>query len=70
VILKNQSLGFLQITNSAGTAILDWIGNSGGSLQKSTNLASSIWQTVPATSGASHFQEPITNGTVFYRLIQ
>lgn len=70
VILKTASLGPLRITNSIGMVLLDWTGGADISLQKSTNLTLSAWQTISETIGASHFQELITNKTVFYRLIQ
>jgi hypothetical protein len=57
----------LNINRSGGTVALNWRSGSNVSLQKSTNLASGIWQTLSATLGASVYNEPATN-RAFYRL--
>ena len=70
VMLKQRWLSALQIALQGETVLLDWPGEAGASLQKSGSLVAPLWQIVPGTTGASHYEEPATNSTAFYRLIQ
>ena len=49
---------------------LDWSGEAGTSLQKCGSLVDPLWQVVPGTTGASHYEEPATHTAAFYQLIQ
>ena len=70
VILKQRWLSALRIALRGATVLLDWTGEAGTSLQKYGSLVAPLWQIVPGTTGASHYEEPVTNSTAFYRLIQ
>jgi hypothetical protein len=70
VILKQRWLSALRIALRGETVLLDWTGEAGASLQKCGSLIAPLWQIVPGTTGASHYEEPATNRAAFYRLIQ
>ena len=70
VILKQRWLSALRIALRGETVLLDWTGEAGASLQKCGSLVAPLWQVLPGTTGASHYEEPVTNSAAFYRLIQ
>ncbi len=53
----------------SNTMNLHWSGDSGTVLQQATNLADPVWQDVPGTMGMNWCEQPMTNTTVFFRLM-
>jgi hypothetical protein len=70
VVLRQSWLSPLRIKRQGETVALDWTGEAGTSLQKCGALADPLWEIVPGTTGANHYEEPATNAAAFYRLIQ
>jgi hypothetical protein len=54
---------------STNTCLISWERNSGFVLQGTTNLASGVWQTIPAGQVAGQAIVPAASGPRFYRLI-
>ena len=70
VVLEQSWLGQLSITRQNESVLLDWTSNPGVALQKSGSLKSALWDTMPGTTGASHYEEPASNSAAFYRLFR
>ncbi|MBC8096516.1 MAG: hypothetical protein H7Y43_11960, partial [Akkermansiaceae bacterium] len=60
----------LRISRTGGGAIsVEWIPGDGVRLQRATSLGPSDWQDIPTTLGDGSFNETVTNGAVFFRLL-